>query len=122
MPLLILTVLLLLSSVEALDLGYGGLPGERTPHTGEGEVVIIIKTTTQQHSRQDNIIISTGSVWPPYPGAGQGYWAARAGFYKTLPAKREKINNLPGQITSTQPETVQSSKSFVYNGNTRYIP
>ena len=23
----------------------------------------------------------TGSSWPPYPGAGQGYWAQRAGFY-----------------------------------------
>jgi len=42
----------------ALDLGYGGLPGQRTARTG--------------------------SVWPPYPGANQGYWARRAGFYKTL--------------------------------------
>jgi len=53
---------LLLSTVVcgcvALDLGYGGLPGQRTARTG--------------------------SVWPPYPGANQGYWARRAGFYKSL--------------------------------------
>merc|ERR1711971_770336 len=92
MPLYILTailLLLLLSPVQALDLGYGGLPGERTPNTG--------------------------SVWPPYPGAGQGYWAARAGFYKTRPEK----------ITSAQSDTetvVEPGNSFVYNGKTRYIP
>eukprot|EP00092_Neocalanus_flemingeri_P055392 GFUD01065448.1.p1 GENE.GFUD01065448.1~~GFUD01065448.1.p1 ORF type:complete len:101 (+),score=20.64 GFUD01065448.1:40-342(+) len=28
---------------------------------------------------------NTGSVWPPYPGANQGFWASKAGFYKTLP-------------------------------------
>merc|ERR1712106_1288721 len=42
-----------------LDLGYGGLPGQRTPRTG--------------------------SVWPPYPGANQGFWARQAGFYNSLP-------------------------------------
>ena len=26
-----------------------------------------------------------GSVWPPYPGANQGFWARNAGFYNTLP-------------------------------------
>merc|ERR1719483_1695036 len=44
---------------HALDLGYGGLPGQRTPRTG--------------------------SVWPPHPGANQGYWARQAGFYNSLP-------------------------------------
>merc|ERR1711874_570300 len=39
------------------QLGYGGLPGQRTARTG--------------------------SVWPPYPGANQGYWARQAGFYNT---------------------------------------
>ena len=28
------TLLLLLCAVQALDLGYGGLPGQRTGHTG----------------------------------------------------------------------------------------
>ena len=36
-------------------LGLGGTPGNRTPRTG--------------------------SSWPPYPGAGGGYWANRAGVY-----------------------------------------
>ena len=27
-----------------------------------------------------------GGVWPPYPGANQGYWARQAGFYDNLPA------------------------------------
>merc|ERR1711976_54731 len=44
---------------HSLDLGYGGLPGQRTERGG--------------------------SVWPPFPGANQGYWARRAGFYKSLP-------------------------------------
>ncbi len=26
----------------------------------------------------------TGSSWPPYPGAGQGYWARRAGLHYAL--------------------------------------
>ena len=32
-----------------------------------------------------DISICSGSVWPPFPGANQGYWARRAGFYNTLP-------------------------------------
>ena len=28
-----------------------------------------------------NLTPRTGSSWPPYPGAGRGYWANRAGFY-----------------------------------------
>merc|ERR1711976_600946 len=44
---------------HSLDLGYGGLPGQRTERGG--------------------------SVWPPFPGANQGYWARRVGFYKSLP-------------------------------------
>ena len=30
----LLSLLLLLSWTQALDLGYGGLPGQRTAHTG----------------------------------------------------------------------------------------
>merc|ERR1711872_620070 len=50
---------MLMGMGTSLDLGYGGLPGQRSPRTG--------------------------SVWPPYPGANQGYWARQAGFYNTLP-------------------------------------
>ena len=28
-----------------------------------------------------NLTPRTGSSWPPYPGAGRGYWANRAGYY-----------------------------------------
>ena len=28
-----------------------------------------------------NLTPRTGSSWPPYPGAGRGYWANRSGFY-----------------------------------------
>ena len=64
-------------------------------------------------------------MWPPYPGAGQGYWAARAGFYETGPGQRNKKINNNRLVTATQPdtETVEPSHSFVYNnGKTRYIP
>ena len=40
---------------EAQYLGFGGVVGSLSPRTG--------------------------SSWPPFPGAGQGYWARRAGFY-----------------------------------------
>ena len=83
MALLGLLSLLLLSWTQALDLGYGGLPGQRTAHTG--------------------------SVWPPFPGAGQGYWAARAGFYQN------KINIRQPATTETQPG--EQSQSFVFNRN-----
>merc|ERR1739840_44867 len=51
----LLSVLALFSGVQSQGLGFGGLPGQRTPRTG--------------------------SVWPPYPGAGLGYWARQSGFY-----------------------------------------
>jgi len=51
----LISLSLTLSLTEGQLLGLGGLPGQRTPRTG--------------------------SVWPPYPGAGQGYWAKQAGYY-----------------------------------------
>merc|ERR1712080_706135 len=51
----LLPLLALSTGVESQGLGFGGLPGQRTPRTG--------------------------SVWPPYPGAGLGYWARQSGFY-----------------------------------------
>ena len=30
---------------------------------------------------QGSLSPRTGSVWPPFQGAGQGYWARRAGVY-----------------------------------------
>jgi len=51
----IISLFLTVSLTEGQLLGLGGLPGQRTPRAG--------------------------SVWPPYPGAGQGYWAKQAGYY-----------------------------------------
>ena len=110
LPLLLFAAISLLCPVQGLDLGYGGLPGERTPLTGK--ILLILPSLSS--------LWLSGSVWPPYPGAGQGYWAARAGFYKTGPGQRnKKINN--NRQSDTQ--TVEPGNSFVYNnGNTRYIP
>merc|ERR1712189_23598 len=64
----------------SLDLGYGGLPGQRSARTG--------------------------SVWPPYPGANQGYWAKKAGFYDNLPAfsrpKTSRTSSIINPSSSTQ--------------------
>lgn len=50
-------------------------------------------------------ILRTGSVWPPFPGAGQGYWARKAGFYggvqnrekekEAEAEEKEAVNNRP---------------------------
>ena len=47
-----------------------------------------------------------GSVWPPYPGANQGYWARQAGFYDNLPAfsrpKTSRTSSIISPSSSTQ--------------------
>merc|ERR1719167_142174 len=71
----------------SLDLGYGGLPGQRSARTG--------------------------GVWPPYPGANQGYWARQAGFYDNLPAfskpKSLRIPAVINQSTSTLTPSIFST-------------
>jgi len=78
---------------EGQLLGLGGLPGQRTSRAG--------------------------AVWPPYPGAGQGYWAKQAGYYpgyqqsltqqnKPNPPQVKPIlpqdNHLLSQINPTLPQ------------------
>ena len=46
---------LAVSAASGLYSGFGGVVGNLTPRTG--------------------------SSWPPYPGAGNGYWADKAGWY-----------------------------------------
>ena len=41
-------------------------------------------------------------MWPPYPGAGQGYWARRAGFYNSKP----KFNDF---VTTSRPVKVATN-------------
>ena len=58
-PLTLVSVAVLLAATVSASPLYGGFGG--SPSTGFSP--------------------RTGSSWPPYPGAGQGYWAQRAGFY-----------------------------------------
>ena len=84
---------LLLVPTAPQQLGYGGLPGQRTPRTG--------------------------SVWPvgtpcfilflfhfhcqPFSGAGQGYWARQAGHYR---GRRATTLTLPGTSNTAWPNPV----------------
>merc|ERR1712032_21428 len=52
-------------AVVGQHLGASGLPGQRTPRTG--------------------------AVWPPYEGAGQGYWARQAGFSLPFQQQQEQM-------------------------------
>ena len=51
----LLFVIWAVAAANGLFSGFGGVVGNLTPRTG--------------------------SSWPPYPGAGRGYWANRAGYY-----------------------------------------
>merc|ERR1712233_118230 len=77
--------------VVGQHLGAGGLPGQRTPRTG--------------------------AVWPPYEGAGQGYWARQAGI--SLPFQQ------PPQAME-QIQTVQQQQEFyapqMVSGQTYWVP
>merc|ERR1712130_64560 len=69
--------------VVGQHLGAGGLPGQRTPRTG--------------------------AVWPPYEGAGQGYWARQAGI--SLPLQQQQTYQQPPQAME-QIQTVQQQQIF----------
>ncbi len=58
---------------SALYLGLGGVVGQRTT--------------------------LTGSTWPPYPGAGQGYWARKAGFYSNRYSRYSQTGRAPDPMT-----------------------
>merc|ERR1712037_76023 len=82
-------------TVVSQHLGAGGLPGQRTPRTG--------------------------AVWPPYEGAGQGYWARQAGF--SLPFQQQSYQ--PAQATE-QIQTTQQQQQFytpqMVSGQTYWVP
>ena len=63
----------------------------------------------------------TGSSWPPYAGAGQGYWAAKAGFYGSRPKRSADplyggyggvVGSLTPRTGPSYPGTSYSSRSF----------
>merc|ERR1712037_715841 len=82
-------------TVVSQHLGAGGLPGQRTPRTG--------------------------AVWPPYEGAGQGYWARQAGF--SLPFQQQTYQPAQAmeQIQSTQQQQQFYTPQMV-SGQTYWVP
>ena len=47
-------------------------------------------------------------MWPPYPGAGQGYWARRAGFYDSKPKFNDFVTTLrPVKVATNDATTVE---------------
>jgi len=88
--------LLLPWAVVGQHLGAGGLPGQRTPRTG--------------------------AVWPPYEGAGQGYWARQAGF--SLPFQQQQTYQ-PAQAVEQIQNTIQQQQFYVpqlVSGQTYWVP
>jgi len=53
-------------------------------------------------------------VWPPFPGANQGYWARRAGFYNTLP----NFGSTALQKSSTVVSTTQTIENLEVTSST----
>merc|ERR1711872_1058410 len=85
------------ASVDGQHLGAGGLPGQRTPRTG--------------------------AVWPPYEGAGQGYWARQAGF--SLPFQQQQQTYQPAQTMEQIQNTLQQQQLYtpqMVSGQTYWVP
>jgi len=81
-------------AVIGQHLGAGGLPGQRTPRTG--------------------------AVWPPYEGAGQGYWARQAGFSLSFQQQQEETYQ-PEQIQNTLQQQQFYAPQMV-SGQTYWVP
>jgi len=83
-------------AVIGQHLGAGGLPGQRTPRTG--------------------------AVWPPYEGAGQGYWARQAGFSLSFQQQQEQTYQ-PEQIQNTlEKQQQQFYAPQMVSGQTYWVP
>jgi len=86
-------------TVIGQHLGAGGLPGQRTPRTG--------------------------AVWPPYEGAGQGYWARQAGLSLSFQQQQEQTYQ-PEQIQNTLQKQQQEQQQFyapqMVSGQTYWVP
>merc|ERR1712032_778003 len=80
-------------AVVGQHLGAGGLPGQRTPRTG--------------------------AVWPPYEGAGQGYWARQAGFSLPFQQQQEQTYQ-PEQIQKTLQQQFYAPQ--MVSGQTYWVP
>ena len=66
----------------------------------------------------------TGAVWPPYEGAGQGYWARQAGFslsFEQQPFQQETYQEQPYQGIESLPQQKFYAPQMV-SGQTYFVP
>ena len=71
-----------------------------------------------------NVMKSTGAVWPPYEGAGQGYWARQAGFslsFEQQPFQQETYQEQPYQEIESLPQRQFYAPQMV-SGQTYWVP
>ena len=71
-----------------------------------------------------NVMKSTGAVWPPYEGAGQGYWARQAGFslsFEQQPFQQETYQEQPYQGIESLPQQKFYAPQMV-SGQTYFVP
>ena len=70
---------------------------------------------------------STGAVWPPYEGAGQGYWARQAGFslsFEQQPFQQETYQEQPYQAVQAV-ESLPQQQFYapqMVSGQTYFVP
>ena len=74
-----------------------------------------------------NVMKSTGAVWPPYEGAGQGYWARQAGFslsFEQQPFQQETYQEQPYQAVQAV-ESLPQRQFYapqMVSGQTYWVP
>ena len=74
-----------------------------------------------------NVTKSTGAVWPPYEGAGQGYWARQAGFslsFEQQPFQQETYQEQPYQAVQAV-ESLPKRQFYapqMVSGQTYFVP
>ena len=62
-------------------------------------------------------------MWPPYEGAGQGYWARQAGF--SLPFQQQQQTYQPAQTMEQIQSTLQQQQLYtpqMVSGQTYWVP
>ena len=62
-------------------------------------------------------------MWPPYEGAGQGYWARQAGF--SLPFQQQQQTYQPAQTMEQIQNTLQQQQLYtpqMVSGQTYWVP
>merc|ERR1712025_919691 len=75
------------SSVEAKHLSRDG-NGTNSDNDGAGSLHACVFSTVRLWRTPGQRTERTGSTWPPFPGAGQGYWARQSGFYPSSASRQ----------------------------------